>query len=88
MIAILSFILAAIIFVVIYILPSIGLIFTETNQKRWLGHWMVTVFAFYILVPVLSFILPKWIVQFIVISLGLFRLFTFRNEKVSLLLYV
>lgn len=79
MLGFVEFILSLIIFSVIYVLPAIGLIFTDTNQKRWLGHWMVTVFAFNILIPILNMIFPKWSVQLIVIFLGVYRLLRFRN---------
>lgn len=75
-----------VIFVVIFILPEIGVIFTETSNKRWLGHWLITLFAINVMLPILHLIFAKWIVQLFIIFLGVFRLLKFRNEKVNLFL--
>jgi len=63
MLRFIEFILSVVIFIVIFAIPLIGIVFTETSHKRWLGHWMITLFAINFMLPVLNFLLPTWFVN-------------------------
>lgn len=70
-----------IVLALVYILPYLGVSHADKNNKRWLGHWMVTVFAVYVIVPVLSWMLADWMTQFFLITLAIALLFAFTNDK-------
>lgn len=78
-------ILSVVVFSVIYILPLIGVVFSQQNNKRWLGHWLITLFAINVLVPILSVLFSRWFIQCFIIFLGVFRLLKFTNEKVTVM---
>ena len=71
---------------VIYLLPYIGVSFSSKNNKRWLGHWLVTLLLINVVSAVFSWVLEDWIVQFFIIALVIGLLLTFTNEKVSICL--
>lgn len=70
-----------IVLVLAYVLPYLGVTHSEKNNKRWLGHWMVTVFAMSVIVPVLSWMIAHWMTQFFLITLAIALLFAFSNDK-------
>lgn len=71
---------------VVYLLPFLGVTFSTKNNKRWLGHWLVTLFLVNVVSCILSWALDDWMVQFFIIALAVGLLLTFSNEKVTILL--
>jgi hypothetical protein len=69
----------------IYLLPYIGVAFSTKNNKRWLGHWVITLLLVNGVSCVLSWVLEDWMVQFFLIALVVGLLLTFTNEKVCIL---
>lgn len=67
---------------VIYLLPYLGVSFSSKNHKRWLGHWIITLFLVNVVSCILSWLMQDWMVQFFVIALVVGLLLTFTNEKV------
>jgi hypothetical protein len=73
---------------VVYLLPYLGVSFSSKNNKRWLGHWILTVFVTHFVSGLLSWFLEDWMIQFFVVALVVGLLLTFNNHKVFLLLIV
>lgn len=70
-----------IVLALVYVVPYLGVTHSEKNNKRWLGHWLVTVFAVNAIVPVLSWMIADWMMQFFLITLTIALLFAFTNDK-------
>lgn len=66
----LSILLTPIELVVFYILPFLGTVFAEKNNERWLGHWLITIFLSFTVLPLLHLVFDCWIVQFVTICIG------------------
>jgi hypothetical protein len=59
-------------------------IHSENNNKRWLGHWIITLFAAKCIAPLFSLIFEDWVAQFFIITLAVALLFAFNNDKVNI----
>ena len=73
---------------VVYLLPYLGVSFSSKNNKRWLGHWILTVFITHFVSCFLSWFLEDWMIQFFVVAMVVGLLLTFNNQKVIFLLIV
>jgi len=69
--------------VIVYLLPYLGVTFSVKNNKKWLGHWMITLLLVNVVSCILSLVLQDWMVQFFCVALGVALLLKFDNESVN-----